>query len=347
MNKNYLYQKQYKMIQNGNVILINPENAQLYIKEKINKLLENKDYTQNSSIKQQILKEFLEIYKYDCENTILPEPFGIFTNQEEKERFIKNKLLIEDVNLYLGNIFANYHEIMYKQNYPLPMFDIPKLVIDYNSIYHRALNEYIGTYLGIEYPDILNFKDKSNYLHAYGTAYMLPPLIEQCLSINLKVKMFNQAVKDINKLREEKDLELNQKEKQLLEIFTIPGHKTLNEDEKKVMKIMYDMFIRLNIIKEDSVNEMILVGEAKQKRDKKKIIRTIGTLISSKYAKEVVKPEYLQILDILFGTDKLNIRNNIMHDNNTTFDYSNINMTAIMMQILWDIGLGDIFLNKN
>lgn len=341
-NKKYLYQKQYEMLPNRNIILTNPQNAQAYIKEKVNELLSNKDYSKNSEIKQQILKEFIEIYNYDCENTILPEPFGKFKSKEDKEKFLRNKLLVEDTNLYLGNIFANYHEIMFKENYQIPMFQISKMVIDYNAIYHRALNEYFGTYLGINYPDILKFGDKSKHLHAYGTTYMLPALIEQCLSVNIKTKMLHQAIKDINVLGDEKELDLTQEEQELLKIFSIPGDKILAGTEKDTMKIMYNMFVRFNIIKEDSGNEMILVGEAKQS-DGKKVIRTIGTLITSNYAKKVIKNEYLRILEILFNSDKLNIRNNIMHNNNITFDYLNINFTAIMMQLLWDIRLDEIF----
>lgn len=342
-NKKYLYKKQYEILPNRNIILTNPQNAQLYIKERVNQLLSNKDYTKNTEIKQQILNEFIEIYNYDCENTILPEPFGKFRSEEEKEKFLRKKLLVEDTNLYLGNIFANYHEIMFKENYQIPMFQISKMVIDYNAIYHRALNEYFGTYLGISYPDILKFEDKSKYLHAYGTAYMLPALIEQSLSINIKTKMFRQAIKDINNLRGRQELDLTEEEQQLLKIFSISEDKILPGAEKDAMKIMYDMFVRFNIIKQDSGNEMILVGEAKQS-DGKKVIRTIGTLITSNYVRQNIKPEYLNLLEILFNTDKLNIRNNIMHNNNITFDYLNINFTAIMMQLLWDIGLDEIFI---
>lgn len=40
----------------------------------------------------------------------------------------------------------------------------------------------------------------------------------------------------------------------------------------------------------------------------------------------------------------MNIRNNIAHANNENTDYLCLAITAIMMQLLWDICTGDIFI---
>ena len=75
--------------------------------------------------------------------------------------------------------------------------------------------------------------------------------------------------------------------------------------------------------------------------EKKKLPRTLGRLLNSNFAKEEIRPEYLELLKNFFV--ELNIRNCIMRGLGETFDYLDIGLVAIMFQMLWDIVECEIF----
>ena len=106
----YLYQKEYVMLNNMQLHLSNPEPMLKYIDEKVEKLIKVKSKNEEINIKLEILDEFYKILKYDAKNTICPEPLGHFETKEEKDELIKKKIKINDLVYYLGNICINYHK---------------------------------------------------------------------------------------------------------------------------------------------------------------------------------------------------------------------------------------------
>lgn len=58
----------------------------------------------------------------------------------------------------------------------------------------------------------------------------------------------------------------------------------------------------------------------------------MGALLKTDFAKEEILPEYLEIMEAVFG--RLNVRNCIMHGLEETFDYLNMGLVAIMFQLL-------------
>ena len=143
----------------GGAILKNPEPAIAYVKEKIDKLLKTKDdHTAQRDVKCQIFSDFKTIYEYDLNNAVFPEPFGTFASQEAKEQLIKQKLLYEDFQLYLGDIFVNYHCELAKAR-QMPTVDASPFVIDYNELVDIALAEYVRVLLRIPHPVQIRRKD--------------------------------------------------------------------------------------------------------------------------------------------------------------------------------------------
>ena len=102
---------------------------------------------------------------------------------------------------------------------------------------------------------------------------------------------------------------------------------------------MYNIFVREGVLEPSLENEMILTGVGH--KNKKKLTRTLGSMLKSDFAQKEIIPEYLEIMEDIFG--KLNIRNCIMHGLEETFDYLNIGLVSIMFQLLWDIAECEIF----
>lgn len=374
----YLYQKEYVMLNNMQLHLSNPEPMLKYIDEKVEKLIKAKSKNEEINTKLEILDEFYKILKYDSKNTICPEPLGHFETKEEKDELIKKKIKINDLVYYLGNICINYHKKLISKEYRgrVPIIT-NEATIKFNEIYIRALNEYFETLKGNEYKGIFENPPKkqqnlqiirmieyrgvvfpmaepltNNKIecirdeHAYGTAFILPTLIERFLIIQLDSKILKNLMKELKDKIEKENIKLTDEEKKYYNIITEKGDKTIFASEKFIRANIYKMFIKYQIISEndDDIKLLILHEYIDKKDDKKRKNKlTLGSVIVSPYANSLIKKQYTKLLNLIFDPNELNMRNNIAHINNESSDYLCLGDTAVLMQLLWDIITEDIF----
>lgn len=374
----YLYQKEYVMLNNMQLHLSNPEPMLKYIDEKVEKLIKAKSKNEEINIKLEILDEFYKIQKYDAKNTICPEPLGHFETKEEKDELIKKKIKINDLVYYLGNICINYHKKLIAKEYRerVPIIT-NEATIKFNEIYIRALNEYFETLKGNEYKGIFENPPKkqqnlqiirmieyrgvvfpmaepltNNKIecirdeHAYGTAFILPTLIERFLIIQLDSKILKNLMKELKDKIEKENIKLTDEEKQYYNIITEKGDKTIFASEKFIRANIYKMFIKYRIINEEDEDiKLLILHEYINKKDNKKIKNklTLGSVIVSPYANSLIKKQYTKLFNLIFDPNELNMRNNIAHINNESSDYLCLGDTAVLMQLLWDIITEDIF----
>lgn len=374
----YLYQKEYVMLNNMQLHLSNPEPMLKYIDEKVEKLIKAKSKNEEINIKLEILDEFYKILKYDAKNTICPEPLGHFETKEEKDELIKKKIKINDLVYYLGNICINYHKKLIAKEYRerVPIIT-NEATIKFNEIYIRALNEYFETLKGNEYKGIFENPSKkqqnlqiirmieyrgvvfpmaepltNNKIecirdeHAYGTAFILPTLIERFLIIQLDSKILKNLMKELKDKIEKENIKLTDEEKQYYNIITEKGDKTIFASEKFIRANIYKMFIKYRIINEEDEDiKLLILHEYINKKDNKKIKNklTLGSVIVSPYANSLIKKQYTKLFNLIFDPNELNMRNNIAHINNESSDYLCLGDTAVLMQLLWDIITEDIF----
>ncbi len=193
-----------------------------------------------------------------------------------------------------------------------------RLTIDYNEIYRKAMEDYIAALV-------------TGGQHAVTASFVLPSLIEQGLGVTLQNRMLFKCIMQLNDLTEE--------EKKVIEPFLHNDKVLFYGTEKFSMEKSYRLFVEKGVLKNAPDNEMILTGLAQ--KEKKKLPRTLGRLLNSNFAKEEIRPEYLELLKNFFV--ELNIRNCIMHGLGETFDYLDIGLVAIMFQMLWDIVECEIF----
>ena len=374
----YLYQKEYVMLNNMQLHLSNPEPMLKYIDEKVEKLIKVKSKNEEINIKLEILDEFYKILKYDAKNTICPEPLGHFETKEEKDELIKKKIKINDLVYYLGNICINYHKKLIAKEYRgrVPIIT-NEATIKFNEIYIRVLNEYFETLKGNEYKGIFENPPKkqqnlqiirmieyrgvvfpmeepltNNKIecirdeHAYGTAFILPTLIERFLIIQLDSKVLKNLMKELKDKIEKENIKLTDEEKQYYNIITEKGDKTIFASEKFIRANIYKMFIKYHIINEEDEDiKLLILHEYIDKKDdkKRKNKLTLGSVIVSPYANSLIKKQYTKLLNLIFDPNELNMRNNIAHINNESSDYLCLGDTAVLMQLLWDIITVDIF----
>ena len=226
--------------------------------------------------------------------------------------------MLQDIAFYLGSVYKKYHSIIYQTHNRLPEIELKRLAIDYNEIYRKAMEDYIATLV-------------TGGQHAVTASFVLPSLIEQGLGMALQNRMLFKCIMQLNDLTEE--------EKKIIKPFLHNDKVLFYGTEKFAMEKLYRLFVEKGVLKNTPDNEMILTGVCL--KGKRKLTRTLGGLLNSNFAKEEIRPEYLELLKNFFV--ELNIRNCIMHGLGETFDYLNIGLVAIMFQMLWDIVECEIF----
>lgn len=279
----------------------------------LNRLTGAKNIEELHNAKVSILKDFRALYAFDATDAEFPEPIDHFTDNREKCEFVKEKILLHDLVLYLGSVLEKYHGIIYQTYGRLPEVECEKLAIDYNEIYYRAMGDYVETI-------------RNGSKHAIAASFILSALIEQSLGTALQNRMLRKCMAEVKELSDE--------ESKLLTPFRGKSH-IFYGSEEYIMGKVYKLFVRKGVLKDSPDNEIILTGSSRRKR------RTLGGLISSQYAKEEILPEYHELMKAIFI--RLNIRNCIMHGLGESFDYLDRGIAAIMFQLLWDISSGEIF----
>lgn len=342
------YVKKY-ILKGYNIELTNPEPMVKYVQEKVNELMRASNENEELNIKLEILKDFEEIYKYDLQYAEMPEPFGYFKDEKEKEAFRAKKLWSRNFVDYLCNIFSNYHEQRYLKSKKIKMINVSETMINYKELYERVVCDYFLTLLKLEHPlkvtekgelicepPIKKYENTGNYGHAVTATFVLPSLIEFYLGETLQRKLLFESIAklDMNKVV------LDDEEKKIIGMFL--GQQQAGQTitflgpREYIMGKMYSLFIREGILTKEADNEMILTGKR----------RTLGEIIHSSYAEKQIRPEYMYILDNMFSTKKMNLRNNIMHGNNATYDYLGVGIVSVMIEIFWSIVGKTLFNSK-
>lgn len=292
----------------------------------LNRLTQARNHDELWEAKRSILRDFRAIYEFDVEDADFPEPIGHFDTEKEKTEFIKKKILLHDMVLYLGNVIRKYHMCILEKSNTLPQIELKKISIDYNEVYKKALADYIPA---------INHKQQ----HAIAASFIMPAIIEQSLSMDLQNRMLFAS---LSRMPNTENLKtpLDEEETNYISLLSKVQEKIpFYASEKYVMDKMYGVFVREGVLTASAHNEMILTGVGRLKN--RKYIRTLGSLLKTTFAKNEMCPEYFNLMYDFFVT--LDIRNCIMHGQDKTFDYFNVGLTAIMFQLVWDIVDCDIF----
>lgn len=373
------YKKNYILHKNGYLVLTNPEKALKYIQKMYDKLIINiNNKAAIKEIKLEIINDYKKICKYDNKNSFYPNLIGTFKYSNEKD-LKRKKILLEDLVLYLGNIYLNFHSYILNNKLQFPIISIPKFGVDYNNAYIKAIDEYFTVLKGDKYPinflkyydsninnsfiniingniehieenNIENIQQPIRNEYVYGTIYIIPALIEKFLIASLKTKLINKCVEILEEMINHDVIELTKEEQIVYNICSTKEHQLISEN---IDEEIYRMFVKYCIIKETSDNELIITGKCIKSdyfdKDGKTINQkhniSIGDIIFSNYAKQVINKEYLYLINCLFNPELLNLRNNIMHGNNPEFNYFCISISSVLIQLLWDITDNSIYMN--
>ena len=299
---------------------------------------------------EEIFTEFGNVYEYDKATAVMPEPIGTFKSEEHKQKWKENHLLSLEFDLHLGCIIYNYHEWL-MDNGHLPDIILGRMVTDYPSLYQKALYDYFSVLkrMPAQYPFKLEFKPfTEEALHEreklraslqreqmygndkpYFASFALPSLIERFLISFMQQDLVDKLMHDISTKRQNGEIVLTADDNQFVTMF-IEKPQYMDGTREDAMRRCRDIFANAGLIPDASAEQIVLGIQGKSPI-------TLGQFLQNSYAKAHIKKPYYDVLDILFSTKKVNLRNSIMHGASITFDPYSMCFSAVMLQIFWAV----------
>ena len=107
-----LYHKIFKSRDDMSVYLENMDPLISYDEELFNRLTSARNTDELHDAKCAVLRDFHDIYTFDASDAEFPEPVGHFDDEEEKIKFIRKKISLQDIAFYLGSVYKKYHYII-------------------------------------------------------------------------------------------------------------------------------------------------------------------------------------------------------------------------------------------
>lgn len=104
----------------------------------------------------------------------------------------------------------------------------------------------------------------------------------------------------------------------------------MDGSREDAMRRCRDLFDKAGLIADAGAEQIILGIQGRSPI-------TLGQFLRNSYAKAHIKKPYYDVLDILFSTKKVNLRNSIMHGASITFDPYSMCFSAVMLQIFWAV----------
>ena len=102
-----LYHKVFKSHADMSVYLENMDPLISYDEELLNRLTNARNTDELYDAKCSILRDFRDIVAFDASEAEFPEPIGHFDDGKDKIRFIRKKILLQDMAFYLGSVYKS------------------------------------------------------------------------------------------------------------------------------------------------------------------------------------------------------------------------------------------------
>lgn len=318
------FQKQLRFSSNKGLELLNVDDRDVYLRRKIEYFSDHSHYTNKEDLLS-LFQEILNMSKNDKSNVN-----SIFDDTELRKfqginlDKTKEKMIDAYNMILLGSIFLN-------------VFDKPK-----NRLIEvqEGINGPISTsdMFSVAYKELVQKKHENK--QAYGATLIFMTILENELKgrvkkLYSKEYLFNMQSKiiagSISLTPEEEDL-FNH----LCFDLRITNQRKSNIEFNGVYASTEGLYGLL-------ANHSIISGT---NRDIKNMILnkyTLNPFLNSSFLSAKADPRFIELMKLLFNTDKLDLRNNLAHNNFGHLNYFHINYTALLYGICHII-LSDYFL---
>lgn len=288
-----------------------------YIRFRINHFSEYSNY----SNKEELLKLLNEISdmcdydkataKFDFSNISTVVGFNQSGKKDEMIYFY-NLVII------LGGVFLN-------------VFDLPK-----NRLHHTedGISGPICTSQMIvrAYNELVLCKNKEGLPAAYGATLIFATLFEKELKAHVKIHYAKKFLNELLLKKQQGQVTLTEDELNLFDFLQfnyemIPNRttNTVFDGVNATTVMLYDLLYKYGVIKKsDKDIKLMFLNKL-----------TLTSFIRSSLFKNISDTRFVKIVEILFDSDYLNLRNNLAHCNFTYTNYYSLNLTALLHILLF------------
>lgn len=351
MNTSQFPKKVFSIGPMHNSILSNTEENRQFLSKRIEKLKANPYGTPAFYQElEKIFTEFVDVYEFDKQTAVLPEPIGSFNSPDDKKEWMENHLLAIDFDYHLGCILYNYHEWLVDNGH-LPDILLSRMITDYPSVYTRALYDYVSVLKNwpAQYPFDLKFHSLEEgaektreeamaslqreqlygSIKPYFASFTLPSLIERFMISFMQQDLVDKLMIDVHSKEQKGDLALSEDDKRFVNMF-LNKPEYMDGSREEAMKRCRDIFDAAGLISDKDMEQIVLGIQGKSPI-------TLGQFLKNPYAIAHIKKPYYDVLEILFSTKKVNLRNSIMHGASITFDPYAMCFASVMLQLFWAV----------
>jgi len=163
---------------------------------------------------------------------------------------------------------------------------------------------------------------------AYGATLILTTLLEENLRTSIKVLLIKDTLTEMKKRIDKGIINLNDFENKLFlylhnQYFLRRATDIKFDGIEASTRLSYKLFRKYKLINSSDEIKNIFMNRI-----------VFNQLISSKIFSEKIDERYINVLEILFKVNKLNIRNNLAHCGFTYVNYYNYNVAMLLYGVL-------------
>jgi len=318
--------KDFKFTKEKGLILLNTIERDAFLKEKIQHFSNYQNYMSKIEILN-LLQEILDMCDYDMETATFDnsEISGIigFNPTEHSNKMI----LYYNSVVMLGTIYLNTFNLI--GNRLIGVEDGTNGPISTSSMLSNGYNELLSK-KQLMHTDSIN---------AYGATLIFATLIEKELKSKIKRTYLNEYITTLQTKINNEEIILEHDELNLL-IFLQSQYL-----KDKVPDFIFDSVYATTTACYSLLTKYEIID--RNDNDLRKLILnqiTLNPFLSSNLFKNKADYRFVKMANILFNTDKLNLRNNLAHCNFGYLNYYNISATALLYGVLMMI-LKDLYLS--
>lgn len=303
--------KEFVQKPDGEIVINDNAKTDEFIQDKVRYFSDIQKFSDKGEILN-LYKEIIDMCDFDMVNAKLDTPVSDQWLGFDKTRILEPIILLFNFSNILGAI--------YKELFCL---DTHKLRLVTNG--HNG---------PISTPDMLQsavkeLEDlKNGDKPAYGATLILATLLEENLKASIKASLMRDSLSEMKDRITKGTLHLNDLDKKLFsyllnqyssgEAVTI-----LFDGVAASTELSYNLFRNHRIINRSDEIQNIFMNKI-----------TLNQLISSQIFKDKIDERYINVLQILFKVNKLNLRNNLAHCGFGMINYYNYNVSMLLYGVL-------------
>lgn len=307
------FTKNFIITPDNGLMLINTADRDAYLHDKINHFAIHANYISKSE-RLRLIQEILDMYNTDCTTATFDTSdisgFHLFNINDHREIM----LMYYDIIFIMGTIFLN-------------VFDRPLNRLDHVE---DGLNGPVSTAtMFLAAYNELVFCKADNKV-PYGSNLIFATLLENDLKTVVKIAYSRECLTALNQVINIEALILTPDEADLLaflinyyELSTTPCG-VMFDGIVATTTAFYNLLVKYAIIvPTDMEAKKLLLNKF-----------TLNPFLNSPICKSKIDASFLQLIKLLFDTDKLNLRNNLAHCNYGYLNYHTICVASLLYSLM-------------